>query len=311
MIIVDEKSEPITFPIVRASSVISRAELSGDNDADSLVTEDLIQWLESSDFDGSGDGTDIHQWTDKTGLLHHMTHGVGNAGGISGSDISPTVDQTRKLNGHATVRFGGNQVLVSSAGLFIPPSGLTGLEIIVIYKLDANPPPAGQGSVFSYQRTANIFIFSPFFIWVSNSPNQPVGSIFAGVGTTGHWMEPFANGTDQTLMTGNLDLGVSPIDPSAGFAAYNLAAAADGSSFKAWMNSNNFASFGMGQYTFRSRGTLETTYTLGGAINYGLGGSFNYTHCNIAGLYLWSRRLTNDERAQVRRYLANLWGIAF
>lgn len=269
---------------------------------------DLLQWLESSQFDSTPDGTSVYSWTDLSGNGNHMTHVVG-PGGISGNDLAPVVDTASSAGGHPTLRFTSGATYRSlTCPLFIPASGLPGLEIIVVYKNNVDPVPTGQGPVFGYTRTYNIFVGSPFFSWASEVPNQPVGSIFNGIGTPTHFEEPFANGTNHTLTTGNLSLGYVANPTS--FTAYGLSADAGGGSYKAWMNANNFFSVGAGGYTFVSRGA-ESQYTLGGAALLGFGAAFSYTECNIAAVFLWGRQLTADERSKAWFYIQNKYGITF
>lgn len=237
-----------------------------------LPTRGLLVYYESTDFDTVANGTAVNIWNDKNG------GGVPREFQQGSSGVSPVVDSTRQCNGHNTVRFSGNQSLAATGSLFIPATGIDGLDSVAIFKQDADPPAA----------------------------NGPV---------IGNWNQPIDFGNEQPFSDGNFyeatgqnarpSIG-NPVTSTAGaFVCYNVTANSAGTIYSAWLNLENF--FTSNSFTFQSRGN-ESFYTIGYSHRISNNTNF-FLNGNIAAVYLWQTQLTNNERGQMRQYMKNLWGV--
>ena len=255
---------------------------------------DLLQQTESFDFDSTADNSEISVWLDKTPHINNW---------VSSPGTRPHVDGTRLLGGHKTVRFNGGSSaggIFTSLGKFIP-NGLTGMELIVIYKADADPP-VNRNPVITYQETANIAGL------VSTWADQPASGAASGCGTI--FSETFC--TNSPAIFGwdgcgwNPNIGLPSTNTATAFVCYNLSVES-GLSYDAWMNSEHFYTKPGGK-PFLTQG-IESLYTCGWGL--ASNGGSDYFAGNIAAVYLWSRSLTPTERAQMRVYVNAKWGITF
>lgn len=242
-----------------------------------LVSSGLIHWIESTDFDGQGNGSAISSWKDKTPYGNNWTN------------LGCTVDTSTTANGHATVRFDGSSFAMTQPP-FLPAAAtaFTGMEVFCCYKRDADPPVAGvtQGAAFMFNHGQLTF-----------PAHQPW--------LDGHFYECFGR-ADRP------DIGDPATSTATTFIVYNVSVAANGTSYNAWINTENFFTASSG-YTFitagfdiQGRSGYTQVYTLGRSDFYG--STTYYLAGNIAGLYLYNRQLTTSERNQVRTYIKNVFG---
>jgi hypothetical protein len=271
--------------------------------------QNLILILESLDFDSSvsGSGSTIPTWYDKSGNNHNFTDVLG---GMSSGDHGPALDTIRTLNGHRTLRF-SLQTSLTNTQLFIPTASISGLEICCIFKQDQDPPIGYSSTAFQFTQVYNHWNGAPYFNWNADPAEHPtrLGGIWGN--PEQHWVETFGNGWDSDLsQQDKLDIGTSSYNSATNFIIYNISSKADGTSYDAWINDNYFYHGSGSEYKYISRGR-ETMYTLGGGVRYGSGGSFSYMQGNIAAVYLWKTNLSDVERIQLRRYIANTWGLSF
>jgi hypothetical protein len=257
-------------------------------------SNDLLQQTESFDFDSTPDGTLISPWLDKTPYHNNWVHYV----------TDPVVDGTITAGGHKTLRFSGTGTCgLKSINKFIP-NGLTGMELMVIFRAAVDPPPT-RNAVITYQTTPNEAGGT-----VATHADQGANPAVAGCGGAGpFYLETFC--VDNTLgAVANcgpfLNLGTPATNTASEFVCYNLSAESGGP-FDAFINSEHFFTSPTG-FPFISQGT-EIFYTVGWGLN--SNGSADYFAGNIAAVYLWKRALTSDERDKARIYIAQKWGVPF
>lgn len=267
------------FVVVVALSAVPGCQSANSNEVSGTTSgaiplpqlANLILQLESTDFDGTANGTSIASWNDKSG------HGQNfNLTGVAllGNPTAPTVDGGVLANGHKTVRFAGANAIGAAAFSF---AGVNGVEMMVVYRNDADP--GVNGRMFELMRPNN-----------ATEELQPFSD--------GNFYECFGR-TDRPSL-GN------PATSSAGaFCCYDVSSRSDNSSYDAWLNSEHF--FTSAVYTFsNNQGANQTTLGCawtGAANNFGLG--------NIAAVYAWNVSLSAAERTQARAYITALWGVAF
>lgn len=242
------------------------------------VTPGLLLRNESYDFDGSSGGTGILNWNDHSGGNHFWTAETTN----------PTVDQTIKANGHATVKFVAGSSNSYSQTDFFASSGYSGLEMMIVYRHAADPPndPDGAGGAITFNQNNN------------DSSHQPYAD--------GNFYENFA-------LSARRNIGNPTTSVSSAFVCYNIAAAADGSAYDAWINSEHL--YTSSSYTFNQKGIIDQNgsanagYRMGRAISVGFKSYF--FKGNIACCYVWNRRLSSGERTSMQAYITSVYGISF
>ena len=240
-----------------------------------LPTGNLIMAIESSDFDALANGTALDNWNDISGNNRNWAWWLGK----------PTVDGTRTTGGHKTVRFAGAQAFTIDK--FFATSGYTGMEQIVIAKRDNDVPSTGAvaaGMITTMRETVNDYM--------SHHP-----------WTDGNFYEGF--GVPLRVNQGNPTTNLA-----SAFFCYDVAVAGTNDLYDAWINSENFCHL-TGGYVFGSlgnEGTARPYYAIGNAWTPSPG---YYFVGNIAAIYIYSKRLSTEERAQIRRYITAKWGITF
>jgi hypothetical protein len=192
---------------------------------------------------------------------------------------------------------------MTSLSKFIP-LGLTGMELMVIFKADADPAPL-RNPVITYQET-----FNKGGGTASSWADQGANAAVAACGGPGpFYLETFCidnTAASQANCGPFVNLGTPATNTATHFVCYNLSVKSGGP-YDAFLDTEHFFTR-PGGYPFLLQGT-ENLYTLG----YGLSsdGSAAYFAGNIAAVYLWGRVLTLAERAQMRVYLTAIWGITF
>lgn len=257
------------------------------------VTSGLLLRNEGYDFDALSNGASITQWNDLSGNGHHWLDtnnaGTANFTKANGGTITTsktTISQTLKANGHATVRFIGpvNGACALQQTKFFGASGFTGLEAMIVYRIDADPPVGNNDPA------------SPFQF------NHPLAQFPNHVPfTDGHIYEGFGR-TDRP------DMGDPTASFQTAFRLYNVASKADGSQYDIWVDTQNLVHVTSG-YTYQQQGqeaSNDSLYFLGLGEWYTVG-----VYClpgNIAACYVWNRVLTAGERTSMRTYINSVYG---
>lgn len=204
----------------------------------------LILELESLDFDGTANGTQLTSWTDHS-VGNHTFNLVGAA--LNANPAQPTVDGATLLNGHKTIRFDGTMGIGIANFVY----GNTGQDLIIVYKPD-EPIPAGdvlEGLMRIDQATNNA---QPF--------------------TDNHFYCGFGR-TDRP------NIG-QPVTALTSFVAFEQSSKSDNSSWDAYINTEHF--FNSAVYTYNNinhanQTTLGVGYT--GVINQFLTGNIAAVYC--------------------------------
>jgi hypothetical protein len=268
---------------------ILRQIFPGEIGSGGLLLVGLMHYIESSDFDGQANNTVVNTWPDKTGKGNNWI----NASAVG---LDPFVDTTRTLNGHVTIRFPNNANAVDfnipvmkCTNLFIPATGVQGLEVMCIYKLDNDPATTDKfaGCPFRFQEVG--------FVQGIEGSHTPY--------TDGNFYEMFAQ-------NGRPSFGNPVTSVATAFVCYGIGVNGIAGDLQAWINSENF--YNASSYSFRPRG-VETVYRLGsfGADAEDTPPNVWQITGNIAALYLYDHKLTNQERSVQRTYITNKWGITF
>ncbi len=226
-----------------------------------FITSGLIHYIESDVFDGSSGGTSVTAWNDLTA----------NGNNWASVGTAPTVNSTNTANGHKTVRFEPSKFM-RVAKFF--QTGYAGLEIMAVFKLDADPPNvAGSSRVFEFNKGTDI-------------PEQPY--------VDGNWYECFGRTTRPSI-------GDPTTNAAAAFFCYNISSKADGTAYDVWLNAENLLHL-TSSYTYQYTGSEGSYYYLGdGVSSLSIKGS-------IAAIYIWNRRLDTGERTTMRTYINGKWG---
>ena len=248
---------------------------------------DLIQWTESQDLDAQPDGTLLNTWLDKSGQNNHWTTSPGQ---------QPVLDGVRTLNGHKTIRFNGSSGTIFVASKFIPNYGSpAGMELMVIFKNDSE---AGVSGVINYQLKTN------------EAGIVAVGSMYPANFCSNDWMETFCvnpppNSFGWHGCSWFCDIGNPGVNATTNWGCYNVNTdIAPGNLSCTWNKINFHTESGLPMLTNGE----ETFYTCGWSPN--SDGSAQFITGNIAGVYLWKRKLTSAERAKALFYIQNWTGIS-
>lgn len=186
----------------------------------------LFLKLESSQFDGQTNGSNITTWNDGSGNGHNFNL---TGAALNGNPGVPTVDAVTTLNGHNTVRFNNNSIIGINGFNF---AASPGVEMICVYKTDE--PVVGNGVFFDLMRISNaVNTATPF--------------------TDNNFYESFGR-TDRP------NIG-QPVTSMANFVCYDVSSKSDNSAYNAWINTENF--FTSGAYTFSNLQQASFS-TLGG-----------------------------------------------
>lgn len=259
------------------------------------VRNGLLLQSDSYVFDPVADTTAASSWADLSGNGRDWSAwSAGNVNVINvGSTAvgNPTVDQTIKANGHATLKFvgAGTPQLLKQA-IFFGASGFTGLEVMCVFRRTADPPATSQvaGTPFQFVHPLTTF------------PNHVPF-------TDSHVYEGFARTTRP-------DDGNPTTDLSTAFRLYNVAAASTNDAFDIWIDTENLEHL-TGSYTFSQQGeeavnhnSLSLLYYVGMGTDYS-GNVYPYAG-NLACVYVWNRRLTTAERAIMKAYINRIYGTA-
>jgi len=244
----------------------------------------MLQFCESSDFDGASDDSQIVQWLDHSGHNNHWNQSETN---------SAKVDGTTLFNGHKTVRVGFDNNAFDCPA-FMNGLGLSAAELMVVFQADEDPPATGKASLITYQKNINI-------LGTTIVAYQPaITDQGCGAGHT--FYEDFCLDASAANCGYFCSIG-SPTTLTNQPVCYNLSASA--AAYKAWLNVEQFHSDAL---------TLDFET---GASEYQLGGGFDSNGTSttfvgvIAAVYLWGRVLTDDERSRMRAYITAKWGISF
>lgn len=257
------------------------------------VTSGLLIQSDSIDFDAIADTTALTTWLDHSGNGKNWSlWSLGNVNVInvgSTAITAPTVDQTIKANGHATIKFvGGGTPQLLQQSIFFGASGFTGLEVMCVLRRNADPPASSQlaGTAFQFVHPLSTF---------PNHVTFTDGNVYEGMART-----------DRPNM------GNPTTSLSSAFRMYDVASAQDGSAYDIWIDTENFVHVTSG-YTFSQQGeeavnhnTLSLLYYVGMGTDYS-GMAYPYAG-NVACVYVWNRRLTSGERALMRTFLNTRYG---
>ena len=236
----------------------------------------LMAYWESADFDAVANGTQESVWLSKTGSPTPEWQAWQTGAG-------PTVDTSKTLNGHVTLKFvaASNQGMESAGTgiLFIPSSGISGIDSVVIYQQLADPPAAN----------------GPIITW--NQPND-----FGNE-------QPYQDGNfyDGTAQNARPSIGNPTTSTAGSFVVYRVSGKSDNSSLKAWVNNENF--YTASSYTFQSRGS-ESFYTLGFSLRISNQSSHFYSSSWVAAIYIWKVPLSTSDWTQMKAYILAKWGIS-
>lgn len=224
---------------------------------------------ESTDFDGETNGASVNTWSDLSGNEHDWTY----------DNAAPVVDQTNTLNSHATVKFtasSGTRMLQASNWL----GTYTGLEMMVVYKMDPYPPTGTGGNLGC-------------MVAFTNGPNLNAHAPYSDE----VFYEHFGRTTRATMGT--------PTNKPSGWLLYDVASMANGTAYTAWSDLEQFYNVTSG-YTYTAANSYGS-YSIGGVY---AASSWNYFTGWIAAIYLWGRRLSSSERTDARNYIKDLWALS-
>lgn len=257
------------------------------------VTGSLILQSDSYDFDRNAAGANISTWKDKSGFGRDWIAGTGNVnitGGVGlQASTPPTVDQSATVNGHASIRFAGSPTPQwFNQAIFFGASGFSGLEVMCVFKRDADPPATSQNAGEPFQ------FVHPLATFPNHCPF-----------TDSHVYEGFARTTRP-------DDGNPTTSLSSAFRLYDIASASTNDAYDIWIDTENLTHL-TGSYIFSQQGqeavnvgATSLLYFLGMGADYS--GTVYMYQGNIACCYVWSRRLSTTERATMRTYINNLYG---
>ncbi len=226
-----------------------------------IVTGGLIHGLESDTFDTITNNAPVTFWGDMSG--------VGGANNWTAPGTAPTVDGIITAGGHKTVKF-GSAAAILRASKFLT-NGYSGLEIMAVFKLSADPP-AGSSRMF-------VFNYS------TDPSEQPYSD--------GNFYERFGRTTRPSS-------GNPTTNAASAFVCYDIASKADGTAYDLWLNADNFSHLTTG-YTYQYTSS-ETYYFLGD------GYANSFANGNLAAIYIWDHYLSDPDRTQMRTYINGKWG---
>lgn len=257
------------------------------------VTSGLLIQSDSLDFDAIADTTALTTWLDHSGNGKTWALWGGPAMSIinqgSRTITAPTVDQTIKANGHATIKFvGGATPQLLQQSIFFGASGFTGLEVMCVFRRNADPPAVSEAAGTPFQ----------FIHPLSTFPNHV----------------PFTDGNvyEGMALTTRPNFGNPTTSMSSAFRMYDVAAAQDGTAYDIWIDTENFVHLTTG-YTFsqqREEAVFHNEFSLLYYVGFGTDyGGIGYPYAgNVACVYVWNRRLTSGERALMRTFLNTRYG---
>ncbi len=242
-------------------------QVSGGGADTNVITSGLIHYISSVDFDGTGNGTSVSAWNDRTAGAHNW----------SAPGTAPVVDGTITAGGHKTVRFNSTAANLRTAKFFT--AGYSGLEIMAVFRLAADPPSADSSRVF-------------LFTDVSGEHSEQPYSDTA-------WYENFG-----TTLRGAWDAATNA---ATSFVCYDIAVKSDASLYDGWMNDDHFIHGESGLYG----GVSSFAYAYSGSETYYFLGDPDATYSivgNIAAILIWNRYLGDSERTYMRNYMNTNYG---
>ena len=235
-----------------------------------LLTTGLQLALESDDFDSIADSTLVATWADKSGNARDFAQ--------ANDTFKPTVDQSRTVNGHATLRFTDTGAGASPRKLTAATFGsLTSLELFCVLKKDLWPSTnnTDYGAPFQFSRGA--------------------------AGYSSH--VPFTDSKVYESLGNNTRPGAAGCPSmAASFGVYQIVAATG--NFSLTYNTTQFYTSGATTFDWN---TTSASFEIGCGSDYAAT-AFSWAG-NIAAIYLYSAILTAPQRQQIRAYILSKWGL--